>query len=125
MPLMQIVRSWLSHITFPRRKPIIKSPIGAFMLIQPVNHVTDELTEAFQRLLPQLTTNHPPPTRAELEALVAFAGSTLVVARESESAPIIGAATLSLLRTPTGVHARLEDVIVDEAARGQGVGEAL
>lgn len=95
------------------------------MYITPVNTVTVEIADAFQRLLPQLTTNHPPPTYADLEALVAFAGSTLVVARESESAPIIGAATLSLLRTPTGLHARLEDVIVDEAARGQGVGEAL
>jgi ribosomal protein S18 acetylase RimI-like enzyme len=95
------------------------------MILQQIDQVTDELAEAFQRLLPQLTTNHPPPTRTELEALVAFAGSTLVVARENESAPIIGAATLSLLRTPTGIHARLEDVIVDETVRGKGVGEAL
>lgn len=95
------------------------------MFIQKIDKATEELFEAFQRLLPQLTTNHPPPTRAELDALVAFAGSTLVVAREGEAAPIIGAATLSLLRTPTGVHARLEDVIVDETARSKGVGEAL
>jgi ribosomal protein S18 acetylase RimI-like enzyme len=95
------------------------------MIIQPIHEVTGELVEAFQRLMPQLTTNHPPPSRDDLQALVAFAGSTLLVARESESSPIIGSATLSLLRTPTGIHARLEDVIVDEMARGRGVGEAL
>lgn len=95
------------------------------MFIQQIYEVTDELADAFQRLTPQLTTNHPPPSRDDVQALVAFAGSKLLVARESEAGPIIGSATLSLLRTPTGVHARLEDVIVDETARGKGVGEAL
>jgi ribosomal protein S18 acetylase RimI-like enzyme len=95
------------------------------MLIQPIHEVTDELLEAFQRLMPQLTTNHPPPSWDELTALVAFPASTLLVAREDVSSPIIGAATLALVRAPSGVHARLEDVIVDQAARGRGVGEAL
>jgi ribosomal protein S18 acetylase RimI-like enzyme len=95
------------------------------MLIEQVTAVTDELVEAFQRLTPQLTTNHPPPSRADLQALVSFPGSTLLVARESATGAIIASATLSLLRTPTGVHARLEDVVVDGAARGRGVGEAL
>jgi len=95
------------------------------MFIQPIHEVTDELVEAFQRLMPQLTTNHPPPSRAELQALVAFPASMLLVARESASGPIVGAATLSLLFTPSGVHARLEDVVVDGAARGKGIGAAL
>ncbi|MFO7583338.1 MAG: GNAT family N-acetyltransferase [Anaerolineales bacterium] len=75
--------------------------------------------------MPQLTTNVPPPTRAELEALVAFEGSVLLVARLEEGTPILGVATVSLVRAPTGIHARLEDVVVDESARGQGVGAAL
>jgi ribosomal protein S18 acetylase RimI-like enzyme len=95
------------------------------MLIQKVDKVTDELVQAFQRLMPQLTTNHPPPSWDELRALVAFPASTLLVARENASTPITGAATLALVRAPSGVHARLEDVIVDEMARGRGVGEAL
>ncbi len=95
------------------------------MLIEQVMLVTDELVEAFERLTPQLTTSHPPPSHADLQALVAFPGSTLLVARESESSAIIGSATLCIVRAPTGVHARLEDVVVDGAARGQGVGEAL
>ena len=37
----------------------------------------------------------------------------------------IGSLTLALLRTPTGTRAWIEDVIVDESARGQGAGEAL
>ena len=95
------------------------------MVIQQVDEVTDELLEAFQRLMPQLSTTMSPPTREALQALVTFPASTLLVARAAESAPIIGAATLAMVRAPSGVHARLEDVIVDETVRGQGVGEAL
>jgi ribosomal protein S18 acetylase RimI-like enzyme len=95
------------------------------MYLECVKAAEDELAEAFQRLIPQLTTNHPPPSLAELQALVAFPGSVLVIARESESGPIVGSATLSILRTPTGAHARLEDVVVDSSARSKGVGEAL
>ena len=95
------------------------------MHISRVVIVTDEIYAAFQRLIPQLTTNVPPPTRADLDELVAFAGSTLLAARISEDSPIVGVATLSLVRAPTGVHARLEDVVVENAARGQGIGAAL
>jgi len=95
------------------------------MRIEQIHEATEELVAAFARLTPQLTTNHPPPTFDELQTLVAFPASKLLVARERDGGPIIGAATLSLLRTPTGLHARLEDVVVDGEARGQGVGEAL
>lgn len=90
-----------------------------------VVNITNEIFNAFQTLMPQLTTNVPPPTRAELEALVAFEGSVLLAARLEEGTPILGVATVSLVRVPTGIHARLEDVVVDESARGQGVGAAL
>jgi ribosomal protein S18 acetylase RimI-like enzyme len=33
--------------------------------------------------------------------------------------------TLVLNRVPTGVRAHIEDVVVDESARGQGAGELL
>lgn len=95
------------------------------MLIFRVDDITDEIFQAFQRLIPQLTTNVPPPTRTELEALVAFEGSILLAVRANADGPILGVATLSLVRAPTGVHARLEDVIVDDSARGQGLGAAL
>jgi len=95
------------------------------MRIEQVGEVTEELAEAFQRLMPQLTINHPPPSFADLQALVAFPGSTLLIARESDSGPIVGSATLSILRTPSGIHARLEDVVVDSAMRGKGIGAAL
>ena len=38
---------------------------------------------------------------------------------------IVGSLTLALFRIPTGLRAWIEDVVVDDAARGKGVGEAL
>jgi len=37
----------------------------------------------------------------------------------------VGVLALVLFRIPTGLRAWIEDVVVDEAARGGGVGEAL
>lgn len=84
----------------------------------------DELYGAFQRLVPQLTNNNPPPTREDLAALIQDASSTLLVAR-NDSGQIVGALNLTVYRVPTGIRSVIEDVIVDISARGQGVGEAL
>ena len=90
-------------------------------MIEQVFEVTGELADAFERLVPQLSRSAPPPTRAELEAIAA--AQTLLVAREGNE--VLGALTLVLYRIPTGLRARIEDVVVDESARGRGTGEAL
>ena len=94
------------------------------MQIEIVTEATDELYEAFQRLVPQLTTNNPPPSLNDLIALVRDPSSTLMVARNEDN-KIIGALTLAVYRVPTGIRSIIEDVIVDSSARGQGIGEAL
>lgn len=83
-----------------------------------------ELVEAFERLTPQLSSSNPPPTAAELAAIVASPATTLFVARDGDGR-IVGSLTLALFRIPTGLRAWIEDVVVDEAARGNGVGAAL
>jgi ribosomal protein S18 acetylase RimI-like enzyme len=93
------------------------------MQIERVRSVDDELVAAFARLIPQLSTAAP-PERTELAAIVGAPGSILLVAR-SAGGSIVGALTLTLYRIPTGLQARIDDVVVDDAARGQGVGEAL
>jgi ribosomal protein S18 acetylase RimI-like enzyme len=94
------------------------------MRIDIVTQADAELYEAFQRLVPQLTNNNLPPSLDDLVALVRDAASTLMVARNAEG-KIVGALTLSIYRVPTGVRSIIEDVIVDNASRGQGIGEAL
>jgi len=94
------------------------------MQVDVVTKADDELYEAFQRLVPQLTNNNPPPSLNDLADLVRDASSTLMVAR-NEKGGIVGALTLTVYRVPTGIRSIIEDVIVDNSARGQGVGEAL
>lgn len=94
--------------------------------VSEATEVTPELIEAFERLVPQLSRSNPPPTEAELGAIVTSRASVLLIARDPEQdGRIVGSLTLALFRIPTGLRAWIEDVVVDEAARGRGVGEAL
>lgn len=94
------------------------------MQIEVVTQADEKLWNAFQRLVPQLTSNNPPPLLDDLAALVKSESSTLLIARADDDL-IIGAASLTVYRVLTGIRAIIEDVIVDESARGQGIGEAL
>ena len=87
--------------------------------------VTPALIEAFNRLVPQLSKSNPPPTAAELALIVEAPASILLIAVDPADEAILGSMTLAWFRIPTGVRAWIEDVVVDEAARGRGVGEAL
>ena len=96
------------------------------MFIVRATAVTDELVSAFERLIPQLKLNASPPTREELGALLSSASSILLVARyPDDQADIVGMLTLIVYRVPTGVRARIEDVVVDADMRGKGIGEAM
>jgi ribosomal protein S18 acetylase RimI-like enzyme len=85
--------------------------------------VDGALVDAVNRLLPQLSSRPTPLTLAELEAVARAGATTLFVARDGGA--VVGMLTLALFSIPTGVRAWIEDVVVDEAARGRGVGEAL
>lgn len=85
--------------------------------------VDDELVSAFARLIPQLSSSNPAPTRAQLDEIVASPATELFIARVDGR--IVGALTLALFRLPTGLRAWIEDVVVDGDVRGSGVGEAL
>jgi len=88
--------------------------------------VTAEVVEAFARLIPQLSRSNPPPSAEELVAMAGSEASVLLIARDPErGGEIVGSLTLAMFRIPTGLRAWIEDVVVDESARGRGVGEAL
>ena len=93
------------------------------MTVEVLREVTDEVVEAFARLVPQLSATTPPPDRAALDSIVGSPAATVLVARTDGK--IVGALTLIMFLIPTGLRARIEDVVVDESARGQGVCEAL
>lgn len=91
--------------------------------IEVATSVTDELVAAFERLVPQLSSSSPAPSREHLERIVNSDSCTLLLAREGEQ--IVGSLTLVVFPIPTGARAWIEDVVVDSSVRGKGVGEAL
>jgi ribosomal protein S18 acetylase RimI-like enzyme len=100
------------------------TPDDAGVTVSEVEEVTDDLVAAMEHLVPQLSSSNPPPTRHELEEMVSSPASRLLVATTSDGR-IVGSMTLALFRVPTGVRAWIEDVVVDESARGSGAGAAL
>jgi ribosomal protein S18 acetylase RimI-like enzyme len=94
------------------------------VVVSEATEVTPELIAAFTRLIPQLSSSSPPPGHDELVEIVGSERSVLLVARD-HGGTIVGSLTLALFRVPTGVRAWIEDVVVDESARGAGAGGAL
>jgi ribosomal protein S18 acetylase RimI-like enzyme len=92
--------------------------------VEEAGAVTPDLVESFATLIPQLSKSSPPPTEVELREMVEAPGTHVLVARDDDGR-ILGSLTLVVFRIPTAVRAWIEDVVVDEAGRGQGVGEAL
>jgi ribosomal protein S18 acetylase RimI-like enzyme len=88
-----------------------------------VTDVDDEVAWALARLLPQLSSTAEPLTPEIIKRLVDHPSVTLLVARIDDR--IVGTLTLVRFPLPSGERARIEDVVVDESARGQGVGAAL
>ena len=86
--------------------------------------VSRELVAAIARLVGQLSASAQPPSAATLEAIVASPASRLLLAREG-GGRIVGMLTIVLFPIPTGTRAWIEDVVVDEDARGRGVGALL
>jgi ribosomal protein S18 acetylase RimI-like enzyme len=86
--------------------------------------VGDDIVEAFARLIPQLSRSSPPPTRTELQAIADHEACHLLIARDVDGS-VMGSLTLVIFPIPTAVRAWIEDVVVDDAARGKGVGQAL
>jgi ribosomal protein S18 acetylase RimI-like enzyme len=91
--------------------------------VEVLDEVTAEAVEAFARLLPQLSSSAGPLDAAALAAIVGSPAATVLIARSDGR--IVGSLTLAMFPIPTGLRAWIEDVVVDEAARGQGVGALL
>jgi ribosomal protein S18 acetylase RimI-like enzyme len=91
--------------------------------VEVLDEVTDEAVKAFGRLLPQLSSSAAPPDAAALAAIVGSPAVTVLIARSDGH--IVGSLTVAMFPIPTGLRAWIEDVVVDEDARGQGVGALL
>ncbi|MFD7872708.1 GNAT family N-acetyltransferase [Streptomyces sp. NPDC059766] len=88
-----------------------------------VDEADAESVSAFARLLPQLSSTATPLDNESVRRLLAGDATTVLMARVGGAA--VGMLTLVMFPLPSGLRARIEDVVVDEAARGHGVGAAL
>lgn len=92
------------------------------MKIYVATHITEEIADAFQNLIPQLSPGSILPKKADLEKIVKSGNTRIIIAEEEK---ILGTLTLVFQKIPTGEKVWIEDVIVDNAARGKGIGEKL
>jgi GNAT superfamily N-acetyltransferase len=105
------------------RKYLPKTRVREPITVDVVFRVDADLAEAAARLVPQLSTSARVPGQWELAQIVKEPGTALIVAREGRV--IVGMLTLHTFRATTGIHAWIQDVVVDKAAKGRGVSELL
>jgi ribosomal protein S18 acetylase RimI-like enzyme len=84
---------------------------------------TDEVLEAAQHLLRELSPSAPALSSDDLHTITRSESTRLLVARDDGR--IVGMLTLAVFRIPSGVRAWIEDVSVAPESRGKGIGEAL
>lgn len=90
--------------------------------IERLTQATPQHVEAFCRLIPQLSSTGP-PTLETLTKIVANSATYLYVARMAGE--MVGSLSLVTFEIPTGIRAWIEDVVVDQAWRGNGIASAL
>ena len=88
-----------------------------------VTESNESTLKLVNRLLPQLSKSAQPLTSGKLEEIVQSTHVHLFIAQEG--AEVLGMLSLVVFPIPTGIRAWVEDVVVDELARGKGVGRAL
>lgn len=93
------------------------------MQIEEPTEVTPELHRSLVDLVRQLSATAALPTEDDLREMIGSLATILFVARLDDE--IVGTLTLAMFRAPSGSRARIEDVVVAESVRGQGVGSAL
>jgi ribosomal protein S18 acetylase RimI-like enzyme len=106
----------------PERKPEPASSAGEIR-VREAREASIDLLDAVQHLVGQLSSSASKPGAADLEEIIESPVTRLLVARDGNE--VVGMLTLVLFRIPTGVRAWIEDVVVDEGARGRGAGQAL
>ncbi|MCI7305799.1 MAG: GNAT family N-acetyltransferase [Trueperella sp.] len=93
------------------------------MSVELATSATPQLEAAFARLIPQLSSSASPMDIEQIGELLAQPSIDLMVYKDEGE--ILGILTLVTFTIPTGTRAWIEDVVVDDAARGKGVGRAL
>ena len=90
------------------------------MRVEIVKKSSPWLLEGLNALLPQLSGQARPLSAHTLGQIITSECTTLVTAVQDHR--LMACLTLVLFQIPTGKRARIEDLVVDAAARGRGIG---
>ena len=93
------------------------------MNIIEVNEFKKEYFDAIQKFLGLLTSEPKSFTEANFKALLVSGSSHLFFLLDDNN--IAGMATVGIYKSPTGTKAWIEDVVMDEAYRGKGLGRMI
>lgn len=91
--------------------------------IKEIDHYSDAVLAALNDLLPQLSSSPRHLTREHLLDIINADATHLLMAEENGQ--YLGCLTLVVFKIPSGTRARVEDLVVQDNARGRGIGQAL
>jgi len=94
------------------------------MKIREIKEYQPEIQDAIGKLSTQLTGKEYKVGKERIEAIISDENSHLIVALNDKGF-VLGMATVGIYNSPTGKKGWIEDVVVDEGSRGQGIGENL
>lgn len=96
------------------------------MKIEIVSKNTSEISKTLEKLIPQLDPTVPIPSKDDLTQIISSSSIYLYIARDPAlNNQIVGTLTLVLYRSPTGLHAHFEDLVVDQNSREKRIGTTL
>lgn len=94
------------------------------MEIRRITDYNEQEYESLLHLLPQLSPEADLPSKSYFKSFVESEGIHFFLA-QSESKDIIGTFTLATYYIPTGLKVWIEDVVIDQSQRGNGLGKEL
>src|SRR5512143_3184789 len=94
------------------------------MKIREIKRFSTNVYDAILRLLPQLDPGIELPDQEQIIKILKSGGTHLFIAElgNKETAGMMSVVTYNV---PTGIKVWIEDVVVDEAYRGKGIGRKL
>jgi ribosomal protein S18 acetylase RimI-like enzyme len=93
--------------------------------ISEVHEFSSELADALRKLVAQLGDDYQELTDEDIRQIIASGTTHLLIAKDTTSQEIVGMTTLVSYRIPFKMKGWIEDIVVDDAHRRRGIGEAL